>query len=80
MVDKIPDEMFELIDIAVNENYRKQGIASKLIDYVINKFNIKLLYTKTDDDTVNFYEQYGFIAKSINKRGKFNRYKCTLKL
>lgn len=78
VVDKISDKAFEIVDIAVNENYRKQGIASKLIDYVIDQFDIKILYAETDDDAVNFYKKYGFSAKLINKRGEFNRYKCKL--
>ena len=73
-VDKF---MYEIIDIAITPEYRKLGIGSKLIDYVIENFNITTLYAETDDDAVNFYKKYGFAINSINKIEEINRYKCT---
>ncbi len=78
VVQKIKNETYETIDIAVDENYRGQGIASKLIDYVIEKLNIKILFAETDDDAVGFYEKYGFKTENI-KNKEYTRYKCTLK-
>lgn len=78
VVQKIENETYEIIDIAVDENYRGQGIASKLIDYVIEKLNIKILFAETDDDAVGFYEKYGFKTENI-KNKEYTRYKCTLK-
>lgn len=78
VVQKIENETYEIIDIAVDENYRGQGIASKLIDYVIEKLNIKILFAETDDDAVGFYEKYGFKTENI-KNKEYTKYKCTLK-
>ena len=79
VVQKIDREAYEIIDIDVDSDYRKQGIASKLIDYIIKKFKIKTLFVETDDDTVGFYGKYGFInSELINKIEDTNRYRCTL--
>lgn len=79
VVQKIEGETYEIIDIAVDSNYRKQGIASKLIDYVIENLGIKTLFAETDDDAVGFYKKYGFKTEII-KNKEYTRYKCTLSL
>lgn len=79
VVQKIKGETYEIIDIAVDSNYRKQGIASKLIDYVIENLNIKTLFAETDDDAVGFYEKYGFKTEII-KNKEYTRYNCTLSI
>lgn len=78
VVQKIESETYEIIDIAVGSNYRNQGIASKLIDYVIENLGIKILFAETDDDALGFYEKYGFKTESIKDK-EYARYKCTLK-
>ncbi len=77
VVQKINNENYEIIDISVDKDYQKQGIASKLIDYITEKLNIKTLFAETDDDAVGFYKKYGFKAEII-KNKKYTRYKCTL--
>ena len=77
VVQKINNKNYEIIDISVDKDYRKQGIASKLIDYIIEKLNIKTLFAETDDDAVGFYKKYGFKAEII-KNKEYTRYKCTL--
>ena len=79
VVQMINNGNYEIIDIAVDENYRGQGIASKLIDHIIEKLDIKTLFAETDDDAVGFYEKYGFKIKII-KNKEYTRYKCTLSL
>ena len=78
VVQKIESETYEIIDIAVGSNYRNQGIASKLIDYVIENLGIKILFAETDDDAVGFYGKYGFKTELIQDK-EYTRYKCTLK-
>lgn len=78
VVQKTENEIYEIIDIAVDKNHRKQGIASKLIDYVIENLGIKTLFAETDDDAVGFYEKYGFKTE-VTKDKEYTRYKCTLK-
>ncbi len=79
VVQKIESETYEIIDIAVGSNYRNQGIASKLIDYVIENLGIKILFAETDDDAVGFYGKYDFKTELIQDK-EYTRYKCTLSL
>lgn len=78
VLKKTNNESYEIIDIAVDKDYRRQGIASKLIDYVIEKLNIKILFAETDDDAVVFYKKYGFKTEAVKNEG-YTRYKCTLR-
>ncbi len=71
---------YEIIDIAVNKHYRKLGIASKLIDYVIEKFDIVSLNAETDEEAVGFYKKYGFNIKIGNKIENTTRYECEYRL
>lgn len=79
VVQKINNKSYEIIDIAVDKDYRGQGIASKLIDHVIEKLNIKTLFAETDDDAIGFYKKYGFKTEVI-KNKEYTRYKCTLSI
>ena len=79
VVQKIEGRTYEIIDIAVDKNYRGQGIASKLIDHVIENLGIKTLFAETDDDAVGFYKKYGFKTEIIKDK-EYTRYKCTLSL
>ena len=79
VVQKIEGRTYEIIDIAVDKHHRGQGVASKLIDYIIKNLGIKTLFAETDDDAVGFYEKYGFKTEII-KNKEYTRYKCTLSL
>ena len=79
VVKKLQDRIYEIIDIAVKPKYRKRGIASRLINYIIKNFDIKILYAETDDETVEFYRKYGFKIEII-KNKDYMRYKCKLNL
>lgn len=79
VVQRIEGETYEIIDITVDKHHRGQGIASKLIDYVIKNLDIEILFAETDDDAVGFYEKYGFKTEII-KNKEYTRYKCTLSL
>ena len=79
VVQKINDETYEIIDIAVDKNYRRQGVASKLIDYVIDNLGIRTILAETDNDAVGFYKKYGFKTKTV-KIKEYTRYKCILKM
>lgn len=52
-------------------------MASKLIDYVIENLNVKILFAETDDDAVEFYKKYGFKTEFIKDK-EYTRYKCVL--
>lgn len=77
VIQKVCDNTFEIIDISVDAKNRNKRIASKLIDFVVKKFNVKTLFAETDDDAVGFYKKYGFRIKSTKRKG-YLRYKCCL--
>lgn len=63
--------------IAVNENYQKQGIAQKLISYVINNTikDVSLLVEKSKPNVQSYYTKIGFeyIDEIILYNTKFSR-------
>ena len=52
----------DIANIVVDEYYRYKGIATKLIDYVINRYELKELNleVRESNDAVNFYLKNGF--------------------
>ena len=61
--------------IAVNEQYRKQGIGRAMLKYVLNYFPIKTLHAETDEEAYGFYQQCGWCCEEFaNRYGK--RYRC----
>jgi|GEM_PF-1591978 len=61
--------------ISVLEEFRSQGIAKQLIQYVIEKFSLKEISAETDEESVGFYHNIGFICKSF--KGNYGiRYEC----
>jgi len=77
VVKKLQDRTYEIIDIAVKPKYRKRGIASELINYIIKNFDVKILCAETDDEAVEFYKKYGFKIESA-KNKSYVRYTCKL--
>ena len=65
-------ELVEIINIAVEESFQKQGVASKLLDYVIENFKcerILLEVKENNEKALNFYKKHNFIE--INRREKY---------
>lgn len=61
--------------ISILESFRKQGIARKLVQHIIDYFSLKELYAETDEDAVGFYRSLGFKCKEAD--GKYGvRYQC----
>lgn len=66
-------DRFELDNIFVLDNYRRQGIASILIEFMIREglnkkiSNITLEVRQNNTQAINLYKKYGFIEKSIRK-------------
>ena len=52
----------DIANIVVDEYYRYKGIASKLIDYVTQRYELKALNleVRQSNDAVNFYIKNGF--------------------
>lgn len=68
-------ERVELDYIIVDKNYRKCGIAGKLIEYLINYakrkhiLNITLEVNENNIAAINLYNKYGF--EIVSKRDKY---------
>ena len=65
-------EVIDLINIAVSESSRRKGIASKLIQYVldtINHENFLLEVNSNNDSAIELYRKFNF--KEINIRKKY---------
>ena len=54
---------YHIMSLAVQENYRRKGIATKLIQYLLNQFDSNFsLYVLEDNKTAQqLYEKNGFI-------------------
>lgn len=64
-------EKAEIIDIFVKIDYRRQGIAFKLIKEIENDFdieNITLEVSENNNSAINLYEKLGFKIASIRKK------------
>lgn len=67
-------EVINIVDVFVEEGYRRKGIASKLIDYVFDMYrmrNIRFMLEVRKDNipALNLYKKYGF--KQIYVRRKY---------
>ncbi len=74
------DKTVEIIGIAVDTKERYSGVGTKLIDYVKDKSQ-KRIIAETDSDAINFYKKCGFNIeeKTVSKTNvSYSRYVCTL--
>ena len=63
--------------LAVTENYRQQGMARVLINYVIKTYGLSKLSAETDDEATDFYSKMGFIIEPyVLCHSHVKRYKC----
>ena len=65
-------EVLDLINIVVGESVRRKGIASKLIQYIIDNIEherILLEVNSNNDSAIRLYQKFGF--KEINVRKKY---------
>ncbi|MCP4154675.1 MAG: ribosomal protein S18-alanine N-acetyltransferase [bacterium] len=71
----IIEETIELHDIAVAESYKRKGIASKLVDFLLdtadggNVIEVFLEVRKSNQAAIAFYETYNF--KKIDERKNY---------
>lgn len=65
MVDRL-----EIDYIVVDEKYRNNGIASKLLSYLIEKYNcgISLEVKSTNEAAIKLYEKHAFYKAAIRKK------------
>ena len=63
LIMDLSDEIPEIIGIAVDEDQRDHGIASKMIRYATETECLKCIKAQTDDDAVGFFKSFGFSCK-----------------
>ena len=72
---------FEIMSIATDPGYRKQGVASRLVSFAAKALICHVITAETDDDAVGFYRSCGFQIESLGeKHPGIVRYLCTLPL
>ena len=52
----------------------------KLVDYVVENFKPKKIIAETDNNSVGFYEKYGFTITEISKTYDDAKYLCVLQV
>lgn len=81
IIERTAFETFSIQAISCEVHFRKKGVASVMLQYVINKYQPKTIFAETDDDSVGFYKKCGFTTKILrNKYPETVRYLCTLTL
>ena len=78
--DSNSDSNFHILSFGIDKKYRRRGLGSKLIKFIIkkikNKCNSVSLYVHYDNTgAISFYEKYGFQRKELLK----NYYRGNLK-
>ena len=70
VIFRIVENEIELLRIAVEETSRSRDIATKLLRYIINVFDIKKVFLEVRESNniaINFYKKQGFIKIGIRK-------------
>lgn len=63
--------------ISILEEFRKQGIAKKLVQHVMDHSSLEIVTAETDKDAVGFYRSLGFKCEEFSTEYGI-RYKCYL--
>ena len=71
----------EILGIAVDVPFRGKKIASYMINYLIDDYNLTSIYAETDKDAVGFYQKNNFKITEFTENydgENIIRYKCEL--
>jgi ribosomal protein S18 acetylase RimI-like enzyme len=82
VIIELNNKTYEIKGIAVDSEYRKQGIGKHLIQYVCDNFPVSFLTVETDEDAIHFYKRGGFDSEPfarMGENGEYVRYKCVLR-
>jgi ribosomal protein S18 acetylase RimI-like enzyme len=70
--------IIEILDLAVDPDYRSQGLGSFLIGRMIADHSPAKVTAETDDDAVDFYRKLGFNVVPFQSKWGITRYKMDL--
>jgi ribosomal protein S18 acetylase RimI-like enzyme len=78
VIHQAVDEV-ELKHIAIQSDYRRQGLGKKLIMAYMEQYPIRKMEAETDKDAVDFYRRIGFNITSLGEKYPgVERFKCIL--
>lgn len=63
-------------NIATLERKQGNGIATRMLDFLLEQFQASEIIAETDDDAVGFYRKYGFSTSICGQINGITRYKC----
>jgi N-acetylglutamate synthase-like GNAT family acetyltransferase len=76
-IERVGRDAALLLHIAVDERYRRHGIAKKMVNDVIAQEGLQALYSETDQESVGFYRAFGFQVTSLGeKHPGIERFSC----
>lgn len=73
---EVHSDHVEILNIAVDENFRNRGIGSAMVTALQEKYEMAIK-AETDDDAVDFYRKTGFETTAIQKYN-VRRWTCVL--
>jgi len=60
--------------MAISSSFRGRGIGKKLMERVLDDYHGKPIYLMSPEDSIPFYEQFGFKDSGITEQGKVHLY------
>ena len=78
VVDKATRDVITLLLLSVMESYRNRGIASAMLNFIVEQNKPRAVVCECTDDSLSFFEYYGFYAVTLGEKfpGK-EAYYCT---
>ncbi len=76
IVYRLCDRIATILDIAVRDDMRGQGVGIFLIDGLMRTSHAVEILAETDDDAVGFYQKYGFRVTDTETVYDRKRYTC----
>jgi ribosomal protein S18 acetylase RimI-like enzyme len=67
-LERTATKQAKIRSIAVLEDFRSQGVGTKLIRSMWDKFTLEVLCAETDRDAVDFYRRLGFDIQSLGEK------------
>ncbi len=67
IVDSATSNVISLLSLSVDPDYRGNGVGTQMIDYIISDIKPKAVVAEALDDSVGFFENYGFYSSDLGE-------------
>ena len=67
IVDSATSNVISLLSLSVDPDYRGHKVGTKMIDYIISDIKPKAVVAEALDDSVGFFENYGFYSSDLGE-------------